>query len=174
MADVTFRRATVEDAAAIAALVNSAYRGESSKQGWTTEADLLDGTRAVENEIQGLVSTDDTMTVLCVDGNEIVGSVNIEKQGEFCYLSMLAVRPGKQGSGIGRQLMQEAERRAREAWASKKMTMTVITKRPELIAYYERCGYRRTGELKPFLFDDVHAIPRVDGIELEILEKDLV
>ena len=99
--------------------------------------------------------------------------MHIQKEGSACYLSMLVVKPGLQGSGIGRQLIEVAEMRARETWSSSKMTMSVITIRPELIAYYERRGYRRTGEMKPFVFDEVHGIPRVDGIELEVLEKEL-
>jgi ribosomal protein S18 acetylase RimI-like enzyme len=174
MPSVRFRTATGDDAAAIAALVNSGYRGESSQQGWTTEADLLDGLRTDENEIRSLIAADDAMTVLCIDENEITGSVHIQKEGPACYLSMLVVKPGLQGSGIGKQLIEAAESRARETWSSAKMTMTVITIRSELIAYYERRGYRRTGQMKPFLFDETHGIPRVDGIELEVLEKDLI
>ena len=173
MASVRFRIATGDDAAAIAALVNSGYRGESSKQGWTTEADLLDGLRTDENEIRALIATDDAMTVLCIDENEIIGSVHIQREGSSCYLSMLVVKPGLQGSGIGKQLIGAAEDRARDTWSSSRMTMTVITIRTELIAYYERRGYRRTGQMKPFVFDETHGIPRVAGIELEVLEKDL-
>jgi ribosomal protein S18 acetylase RimI-like enzyme len=86
---------------------------------------------------------------------------------------MLVVKPGLQGSGIGRQLIYVAERQARAAWGSSKMTMSVITVRPELLAYYERRGYRRTGQIQPFAFDDVHGILKVDRLELEVLEKDL-
>jgi ribosomal protein S18 acetylase RimI-like enzyme len=174
MSSVRFRTAIGDDAAAIAALVNSGYRGESSKHGWTTEADLLDGLRTDENEIRSLIAANDAMTVLCIDENEIIGSVHIQKEGSACYLSMLVVKPGLQGSGIGKQLIEAAESRARETWSSEKMTMTVITIRPELIAYYERRGYRRTGQMKPFVFDETHGIPRVEGIELEVLEKDLI
>ena len=174
MNSLNFRQATAGDAAEIAALVNSGYRGDSSKQGWTTEADLLDGLRTDETEIRGLIVMDDAMTLLCIDESEIIGSVHIQKEGSACYLSMLVVKPGLQGSGIGRQLIEAAETRARETWSSAKMTMTVITIRPELIAYYERRGYRRTGRTKPFVFDAVHGLPRVEGIELEVLEKDLI
>jgi ribosomal protein S18 acetylase RimI-like enzyme len=173
MRSLEFRQATVQDAPEIAALVNSGYRGESSKQGWTTEADLLDGLRTDETEIRSLIQADDSMTLLCIDETAIIGSVHIQKEGSACYLSMLIVKPGLQGSGIGRQLIEVAETRARETWSSERMTMSVITIRAELIAYYERRGYRRTGEMKPFVFDEVHGIPRVDGIELEVLEKEL-
>ena len=99
--------------------------------------------------------------------------MNVEKRGTECYLGMLVVKPTLQRGGLGRKLIQAAEDYARDTWHSQKMTMTVISRRAELIAYYERRGYRRTGETKPFKFDDVHGIARVDGIELEILEKEL-
>ena len=168
-----FRCATIEDAAEIAQLVNSCYRGDSSRVGWTTEADLLDGTRTDEEEIKSLVSQRGSMILICLDGKEIIGSVHLQKQGDASYLGMLVVKPSIQGGGIGRQLMEAAEQEVRREWGSTRMTMSVITMRSELIAYYERRGYRRTGLHKPFVFDDTHGIAKVEGIELEILEKDL-
>lgn len=173
MRTLTFRQATPDDIGDIVALVNSCYRGDSSRIGWTTEADLLDGTRTDESEIQNLMSLNDSRILLCSSGREIVGSVHIQKQGSACYLGMLVVKPELQGGGVGRQLMNEAENRARELWRSTKITMTVISLREELIAYYERRGYRRTGQIKPFVSDATHGIPRVGGIELEVLEKSL-
>jgi ribosomal protein S18 acetylase RimI-like enzyme len=168
-----FRRATPEDAPEIVALVNACYRGDSSRVGWTTEADLLDGTRTDDVEITKLITNPDSMILVCTNDDEIIGSVNIEKQNTSSYLGMLVVKPGLQGSGIGRQLIDVAERQARAAWGSSKMTMNVITVRPELLAYYERRGYRRTGQIQPFAFDDVHGMLKVDRLELEVLEKDL-
>jgi ribosomal protein S18 acetylase RimI-like enzyme len=173
MRTLTFRQATPDDIGDIVALVNSCYRGDSSRVGWTTEADLLNGTRTDEGEIQRLMSLRDSRILLCSSGREIAGSVHIQKQGPACYLGMLVVKPELQNSGVGRQLMSEAEGKARELWGSTKMTMTVITLREELIAYYERRGYRRTGQIKPFVSDATHGIPRVEGIELEVLEKSL-
>ena len=171
MSEVQFRRAVIRDAAEIADLVNNCYRGDSSRAGWTTEADLLDGTRTNAAEIQTFIEQPDRVILICIDGTGIVGSVNVERHGSSSYLGMLVVKPALQGTGLGRRIIQAAEDYARDEWQSKKMTMTVITRRSELIAYYERRGYRRTGELNPFKSDDVHGIPRVDGIELEVLEK---
>lgn len=173
MTEIRFRPAVVADAPEIAALVNSCYRGESSRAGWTTEADLLDGTRTNATEIETIITRPGSTILVCLDGNEIIGSVNIEQRDSECYLGMLVVKPTLQGGGIGRQLMEAAEDYASDVWHSKKMTMTVITRRAELLAYYERKGYRRTGETIPFKIDDLHGIPRVNGIELEILEKTL-
>jgi ribosomal protein S18 acetylase RimI-like enzyme len=168
-----FRGATEGDVSAVAALVNACYRGDSSREGWTTEADLLDGTRTNEDEIAHLIAAPGSTILLCISGNEIVGSVHLEKQGSSCYLGMLVVKPALQGAGIGRRLMQASEDYARDQLKTGSMTMNVISMRPELLAYYERRGYRRTGRTKPFVFDETHGIPKVDGIELEILEKDL-
>jgi len=173
MTELQFRPAVISDAPEIADLVNSCYRGDSSRAGWTTEADLLDGTRTNAAEIQAFIEHPDTVILICVDRTGIVGSVNVERHGSSAYLGMFVVKPTLQGAGLGRRVIQAAEDYARDEWQSAKMTMTVITRRSELIAYYERRGYRRTGELKPFKSDDVHGIPRVDGIELEILEKEL-
>ena len=168
-----FREAVIEDAGAVAALVNSCYRGDSSRVGWTTEADLLGGTRTNEEEIRSLITSSGSLILLCSEGDEIIGSVHLQQEESSGYLGMLVVKPGLQGAGLGRSLMESAERLVREKWGSRKMTMNVFTARPELIAYYERRGYRRTGKAKPFEPHDVHGIPRVEGLELEVLEKDL-
>ena len=167
-----FRNATKDDAPEIAALVNSAYRGDSSRAGWTTEADLLEGIRTDTAEIAALLAKPEIAIILCFDGEALIGSVNVERRGRDCYLGMLVVKPTLQNAGLGKKLIDAAENHAREKWSSEKMTMTVISVRSELLAYYERRGYRRTGEKKPFPFDEQH-VPRVDGIELEILEKNL-
>ena len=172
MRESEFRTATVDDAPQIAALVNSAYRGDSSRAGWTTEADLLEGIRTDAAEIASLLEKPQMAIILCIDNGELIGSVNVERRGRDSYLGMLVVKPTLQNAGLGRKLIDAAENHAREKWSSEKMTMTVISVRSELIAYYERRGYRRTGEKKPFPFDEQH-VPRVNGIELEVLEKDL-
>jgi len=173
MTELHFRPAVVSDAAELADLVNSCYRGDSSRAGWTTEADLLDGTRTNATEIENIIMREGSTILVCRDDDKIIGSVNVERRESSCYLGMLVVNPQLQGGGIGRQLIDAAEGYAHDVWNLEKMTMTVITSRSELIAYYERRGYHRTGEIKPFKIDDVHGIPRVERIELEVLEKDL-
>jgi ribosomal protein S18 acetylase RimI-like enzyme len=169
---LSFRRARREDADVIAALVNSGYRGEASKQGWTTEADLLDGIRTDAAEVQSLIAAPDSMIYLCIQGAEIIGSVHLQKINGVGYLGLFVIKPNLQGAGIGKQFMLAAERAAKEAWSVTKMTMTVITIRAELLAFYERRGYRRTGKIIPFPADDQHR-PKVAGLQLEYLEKDL-
>jgi ribosomal protein S18 acetylase RimI-like enzyme len=157
----------------IVALVNSAYRGESSKRGWTTEADLLDGTRTNKADIEGLIAQEGSMILLCIEGDGIIGCAHLELRGTACELGMLVVKPSLQSRGIGKQLMKAAEVMARKAWRVKRITMSVISVRHELIAYYERRGYRRTGRKKPFVADDTHGFPKSQPIEFEVLEKDL-
>jgi ribosomal protein S18 acetylase RimI-like enzyme len=168
-----FRRATIDDAAELAALVNSCYRGDSSRKGWTTEADLLDGTRTDTAEVETLITAHGSAFLLCVSNGEVIGSVHLQQDGSSCHLGMLVVRPDLQGSGIGRRLMQAGEEFARGELGAVKMTMHVITMRRELLAYYQRRGYRRTGEIEPFHVDETHGLPKVEGIELELLEKEL-
>lgn len=164
-------RAEKQDAGQIAALVNSAYRGESSKQGWTTEADLLAGLRIDIEEILRLISSDESMLLLCKAEAELIGSVHLQKQAEQVCLGMLAVSPPLQGRGIGKQLLEAAEQAAQETWAVNKSVMSVIASRSELIAFYERRGYRRTGVSKAFPVNPELWTPKVAGLRLEILEK---
>ena len=173
MISLSFRRATLQDAQAITDLVNSAYRGETSKQGWTTEADLLDGLRTTPQEIRQLVTGPDSFLLLCHRDAMLVGSVHIEKQGNRAYIGMFVVRPDIQGAGIGKYLLQEAEALASKSWAVDSYVMVVITSRHELISFYERRGYRRTGELSEFPVNPALWTPKVDGLKMERMEKRL-
>ena len=169
----SIRIAQIEDAEKIAALVNSCYRGDSSRAGWTTEADLLGGTRTDKDDIVRLLSAPDSTFLVLVDNGELIGSVHVQKEQDSCYLGMLVVKPTLQGGGIGRQIMQAAEDYARSTWHSSQMTMTVFTVRSELLAYYERRGYRRTGEHRPFVSYGVNGEAKVEGLTFEVLVKPL-
>ena len=172
MSLMSFRKAQIEEAELIVRLVNSAYRGDSSRVGWTTEADYLDGQRTDEQEIQRLIQSETSMILLCLQADEIIGSVLLEKKSaESAYLGMFVVRPDLQGGGIGKHFIQAAEDIVQQEWGSTKMTMTVITLRLELIAFYERRGYRRTGELLPFPDDPDKGIQLVQNLQFEMLEK---
>ncbi|MGH8135323.1 MAG: GNAT family N-acetyltransferase [Steroidobacteraceae bacterium] len=170
---LSFRKAVSAEADAIVALVNSAYRGESSKQGWTTEADLLDGTRTNKADIENLIAQRGSMILLCIEDSEIIGCAHLEFAATECRLGMLVVKPGLQSRGIGKRLMQAAEDVASETRGVRTITMSVISIRHELIAFYERRSYRRTGRKTPFVADDTHGYPKLQPIEFEILEKDL-
>jgi len=168
-----FRNAIRADAERIAALVNSAYRGEHSRSGWTTEADLLAGRRTDAREVRRLIAGGDSLFVLCLDGTELVGSVHIGKTGDHASLGMFVVEPTRQGRGIGKRLLACAEQMAQREWQVDKIVMYVITLRHELIAFYARCGYRRTGVLHEFPVNPEMWQPKVSGLTLEMLEKNV-
>jgi ribosomal protein S18 acetylase RimI-like enzyme len=168
-----FRRAVPQDADQVVRLTNSAYRGDSSRVGWTTEADLLDGQRTDIAEILPLIESPQSIVLLCLQDNEIIGSLNLQKEGEAAYLGMLVVMPALQGRGIGKELIRAAEAEARGQWGATKMTMTVLSFRPELVEFYRRRGYRLTGEVRPFPDDPRSGIPLVQGLRLDVMEKDL-
>lgn len=171
----TFRRADAIDVNAIVALVNSAYRGESGRAGWTTEADILGGQRTDAEEISRLIAEDDSAILLCLLSDETIGSVHVERvDAATAYMGMLVIRPVLQGQGLGRCLMDEAERFVRAKWDARRVQMHVITLRHELIAYYGRRGYLRTGETRPFPAEDSRfGLPKVEGLIFEVLEKPL-
>lgn len=172
---LTFRTASADDVQAIVALVQAAYRGEASRAGWTTEADLLDGQRTDANEVAALIHAPDSRILLAERGGDLLASAHLEKHGANCRFGMFAVHPHRQRAGLGKAVLAEAERIAREEWGCHAMQMTVITLRTELIAWYERRGYRRTGAFKPFPYGDVHfGIPKRDDLRLEVLQKPLV
>jgi len=171
MSSPTFRSARLDDAAAIVALVNSGYRGDASRAGWTTEADYLVGKRTDEAEVRELIANPDSTMLLCIDGDAIVGSVHLHREGAAAYLGMFVVRPELQGRGIGRLFLSAAEEAVVRSWRSSHIYMTVITLRTELMAYYERRGYRRTGRFEPFPIEDKRSTPLVDNLRFEVLEK---
>ena len=171
---LTFRDARVADVAAIVALVESAYRGDASRAGWTTEADLLDGQRVDVIGVSDIVTSRGCRILLAESGDELLACCHLEKQGSACYFGMFSVKPTQQGGGIGQRMLLEAERLARDEWKCRKMEMTVITVRDELIAWYERRGYRRTGMYKPFPYGDIRfGIPKRDDLRFELLTKNL-
>jgi GNAT superfamily N-acetyltransferase len=173
-APLTFRAAQAFDVPATTALINAAYRGESSTVGWTTEAELLQGRRIDEAGLARLLEEPDSLILLCFQDEKLIGSVQLQKLSDGVgYLGMFVVRPGLQGRGLGRRFMQEAEATAQRLWGVTRMSMSVINLRRELIAYYERCGYALTGERLPFPFEDGLSSALVEGIELVLMEKEL-
>jgi ribosomal protein S18 acetylase RimI-like enzyme len=146
-------KATSRDATRLSELVNSAYRGEYSRQGWTTEADLLDGTRTDEAALQEVIARPDTVILKYVEGEKILGCVELSLAEKSLYLGMLTVEPNLQNKGIGKLLLKAAEEFARKNQCPM-IYMTVISARSELIEWYQRRGYVDTGKRKPFAFSD--------------------
>ena len=171
--DHTIMKAISADAESINQLVNSAYRGDSSKRGWTTEADLLDGTRIDEAAVKELIEKTDTTILKFLEGNQLVGCVELRQEKGKLYLGMLSVAPTIQGKGIGKKLLHAGEDYAKSIGINT-MIMTVISVRKELIDWYVRHGYQLTGERKPFVVPDTRwGIPKQE-LEFVVLEKKLI
>ncbi|MFD5748743.1 GNAT family N-acetyltransferase [Streptomyces sp. NPDC127033] len=171
---LTYRDATAADADALVALIESAYRGESSRTGWTTEADLLEGQRIDREGVLAVVEAPRSRLLAVERDGGLIACCQLENRGHAAYFGMFAVAPGAQGGGLGRRIIAEAERRARADWAVGEMHMTVIAQREDLIAWYERRGYRRTGKRFPFPYgDERFGIPQRDDLEFELLVKPL-
>jgi ribosomal protein S18 acetylase RimI-like enzyme len=172
---LAYRTASAADVPAIVALVESAYRGEVSKQGWTTEADLLGGQRTDPDGVAKLIVADGSRIVLGERDGRILACAHIERHGDWAYFGMFAVSPTLQGGGVGNAMLAECERAARDDWRCREMRMTVISVREELIAWYVRRGYRATGEKKPFPYGDPKfGLPKRDDLEFIVLAKPLV
>ncbi|MFJ3974324.1 GNAT family N-acetyltransferase [Streptomyces sp. NPDC090021] len=173
-AALSFRSAVEADVPELVALVESAYRGDASRAGWTTEADYLDGQRTDVDGVRAVIDSRDGVLLVVERAGELVACCHIEHRGDHAYFGMFAVRPGLQGAGLGKEILAEAERRARDTWGAGEMRMTVVNVREELIAYYVRRGYRRTGELSPFPYgDERFGIPLRDDLAFELLVKPL-
>lgn len=164
------KKAIIADTEELTKLVNSAYRGESSKTGWTSEAHLLDDTRIDDLEMFSYLQ-DNRITILkYLDDNEVIkGCVYLEPKEGKLYLGMLTVSPLVQAQGIGRQLLEAAEKHAKKNHLAA-IFMTVITSRYELIAWYGRRGFNATGEMRPFPVHEKFGIKK-QPLELMVMEK---
>ncbi|WP_328890494.1 GNAT family N-acetyltransferase [Streptomyces sp. NBC_00316] len=171
---LTFRDATDADVPALVALIESAYRGDSSRAGWTTEADILQGQRTDPDGVRQVVGAPGSRLLVVERDEVLIACCQLEHRGEAAYFGMFAVRPDLQGGGLGKAVIAEAERTVQESWGATEMHMTVISVREELIGWYERRGYRRTGRRSPFPYgDDRFGIPQRDDLAFELLIKDL-
>lgn len=168
------RPAIEDDVPALVRLVNSAYRGDSSRAGWTTEADLLGGVRIDAERLTAAVRSSGQVILVHEQAREIVACVHLQRTGDDCYLGMLTTRPTLQNAGLGRQMIAAAEQWAIAHWHSRAMHMTVIVQRTELIQWYERRGYAVTGERRPFPYGDARfGEPRRPDLAFQVLRKTL-
>jgi N-acetylglutamate synthase-like GNAT family acetyltransferase len=169
--DTRIEQAVLEDVPALLQLVNNAYRGDASRKGWTTEADLIAGDiRTTAQDIESLINNPGSVILKCVNNqNQIVGCVNLQQHEEKIYLGMLSVSPELQGGGTGKQLLAAAEAYAKQVHC-KAIYMTVISVRNELINWYLRHGYFKTGETKPFVEDSTSG-KHLQPLEFLVLEK---
>ncbi|MET0290089.1 MAG: GNAT family N-acetyltransferase [Pseudoxanthomonas sp.] len=174
MSQLTFRHATEADLDAIVALVTSAYRGDASRVGWTTEADFLDGNRIDRDVLLADIQRPHSVVLLGEREGVLLACAHVAEQDGAGYFGMFSVQPALQGGGVGKVMISEAERIARDELGLPTMRMTVIDVRAELIAFYERRGYVRTGIKKPFPYGDARfGTPLRDDLRFEVLEKPL-
>lgn len=171
---IRFQTATPDQAPELAKLVNSAYRGEYSQQGWTTEASLLGGQRTDAESLAKLIETPLNQFELAYEGKtqKIIGSVHlIQELPDTLYFGMLTVEPTLQTQGLGKILINHLENVAR-GYGFKRVRFTVIPARTELVAFYERRGYKATGKFEPFpQLDPKFGVPKVDNLVLKEYEK---
>ena len=169
-----FRVASIFDVIAIVELVERAYRGTSSRLGWTTEEAFLGGQRTDRTQVVELIHAPESKILLAETDRCLVGTVLVRRDEEGGYLGMLAVDPVTQARGVGRQLLAQAEQQLITSFGAAIVRMTVLRQRPELIAWYERRGYHRTGQTSPFPYgDDRFGLPKRDDLEFCVLEKKL-
>jgi len=157
------RTATMADLPALRVLVERAYRGDTARMGWTHEADLLDDERTTDADLADAINDRAARVVVLAEADgALVGTVTVTNQGRGrSYLGMLCVDPTLQAGGLGRRLIEAAERTACDRFGARIMEMTVIDRRPELIAWYERRGYVLREEKRPFPVPGEHPFAMV-------------
>ena len=171
---LSFRRAGPEDVTDLLVLVESAYRGEESRRGWTTEADLLDGQRTDAGQLAEAVGASRGVVLVAERGGSLVACCQLVRLDDRAELGLFAVRPGLQGAGIGRALVRVAESLVQREGSARAMSMKVIVQRRELLAWYGRLGYLPTGETASFPYgDERFGVPRRPDLEFVLLEKAL-
>ena len=172
----TIAPATLADAPALAQLINQAYRGAATPQSWTTENQLFEGPRISEDHLRKMAfsaAKGHGALLKYVDADGLpLGCVYLEPKGRRLYLSTLAVAPEAQAQGVGRQLLAAAEAQARQQGCTR-ILISVLSARPELLAWYERHGYQRTGQSEPFPATTQFGRPRqpLTLVELELRVK---
>lgn len=172
--DLMIRRADAGDIPALHELVESAYRGDTAKRGWTHEADLLGGQRTDHAMLGEIIGDPAQRILLAEQGGALTGCVQLSAKGDgIFYLGLLSVAPAAQAAGLGKRLLQAAETEASRA-GGHAIEMTVIRQRPELIAYYQRRGYVLTSEARPFPYGDPRfGHPTRDDLDFVVLVKAL-
>jgi ribosomal protein S18 acetylase RimI-like enzyme len=175
MTEIAIRDAVPAHIPALHALIESAYRGESSRAGWTTEADLLDGQRTDPEDLADILADPKQCLLTAWHGGDLVGCVLIADRGQGTgYFGMLSIRPTLQGGGLGRRLVEAAHAALVGRFGARRVRISVFPQREPLIAWYERLGYRRTGDTLPFPYGNPRfGLPRRDDLHFVVMERAL-
>ncbi|WP_293766289.1 GNAT family N-acetyltransferase [uncultured Aquitalea sp.] len=170
----TIRHAALEDAQAIADLLNLAYRPPPGREGWTHESHLVAGQRASAEQVKSaLQQTGSIMALKVTADGHLLACLHLQGDKESASIGMFAVDTAAQGQGLGREMLAWAEREAQARWSCRKTCMSVVAQRPELIAYYARRGYLPTGETAAFPWEASVGSPLGTALSLCLLEKTL-
>jgi ribosomal protein S18 acetylase RimI-like enzyme len=153
------------DAERISALVNQAYRPDSDAMGWTHETELISGPRISTAQVVKLIGGAGTLLVAS-DNRGLIGCVHVEPAGGECYIGMLATHPTYQNQGLGRRLLDAAEKLAVDQYNATGFRISLLSFRPELMAYYERRGYKLTGTHSPYPIDAQVGTPRSQDLQV--------
>lgn len=175
MTDIAIRDVAPADIPALHRLIESAYRGEASRAGWTTEADLLDGQRTDPEDLADIVADPGQALLSAWRGDELVGCVLIADRGEATgYFGMLSVSPTLQGGGLGRRLVEAAHRALADRFGARRVRISVFPQRETLIGWYQRLGYRLTGDTLPFPYGNPRfGLPLRDDLYFLVMERSL-
>lgn len=166
----SLRTASESDAAEIALLVNRAYRPAPHERRWTHEADLISGPRTLAAQVRALFSSQSCILVLCAE-QKIIACVHLLGEESSVYIGMLATDPALQTQGLGKQMLQHAERHAAAHFNASAFKMSVLSSRPELLAFYQRRGYVCTGEIEDYPVSAGVGQPLIKSLHLVGLSK---
>jgi ribosomal protein S18 acetylase RimI-like enzyme len=172
MTDLVYSFATIDDVPRVAALIELAYRGAMASKGWTNETALLEGPRSSPVEVERLVREPRSRFLMAIDDHRLVACCLLQQHGQGAYFGMFAVHPDRQQQGLGKAMIAHSEEAARVLWKAKFLRLTVISLRDTLIAWYQRRGFKLTGEHEPFPFDEAPGALRTD-FDLVVLQKPL-
>lgn len=175
MSELAFRDATAADIPALHRLIESAYRGEASRAGWTTEADLLDGQRTDPEDLAEILADPAQAMLTAWLGQDLVGCVLIADRGAgIGYFGLLSVSPTRQGGGLGRRLVEAAHAALQDRFGARRVRISVFPQRDTLMAWYQRLGYRVTGDTLPFPYGEPRfGIPLRDDLHFVVMEHRL-
>lgn len=165
------RIANESDAASIAGIVNAAYRPSPGASGWTHESELVDGDRISPDQVTKTIRKPNSVILVGLKDSAIVACVHIEKEGVNGHIGMLAVSPVLQTAGFGKKMLSLAENYALEVFAAENFNLVVLSSRSELIAFYLRRGYQRTGSVMDYPLSAGVGIPKNPALKIEVLQK---
>jgi ribosomal protein S18 acetylase RimI-like enzyme len=165
------------DYPAIVDLANFAFRGSGATASWNTETVFIEGQRLNESLLrEDLAAKPEAQLLTYRDDPDgpLLGTVLLDRKKDgVWYLGLLTIRPDLQKRQLGRGLLAAAEDFAKER-GGRRVRMTVVNVRDSLIAWYERRGYRLTGETQPFPYgDERFGRPLLDDLHFVVLEKDI-